>query len=310
MAETLKIGARGSPLSLAQTEGVARALAAAHPGLTLEIRPIKTSGDKILDAPLASIGGKGLFVKEIEEALLDETIDLAVHSAKDLPAKLPDGLELGAVPARADCRDVWVSRTPGGLKGLPPGARVGTSGPRRQAQILARRPDLRIAPIRGNLETRLQKVGAETEAVVVAAAGLFRLGLTPLGAQTMEPSEMLPAAGQGALALEIRVGDGRTAGLIRPLHHPPTALALAAERGFLDFLGGGCQVPAAALAVTDGAELKLEAIIAAPSGTLVLRGRRSAPAGSPPQAAALGRDLAAELLTRGGAEIIKELPIL
>ncbi|MDR3037975.1 MAG: hydroxymethylbilane synthase, partial [Candidatus Adiutrix sp.] len=248
MAETLKIGARGSPLSLAQTGLTAGEIAAGRPDLALEIIPIKTTGDKIQDKPLAQIGGKGLFVKEIDEALLAGTIDLAVHSAKDLPALLPDGLILGATPARADFRDVLVACGPGGLEHLPPGARVGTSGLRRRAQILARRPDLRIEPIRGNLGTRLQKVGPEIEAVIVAAAGLARLGLNPAQARPLEPAEMLPAAGQGVLALTIRQDDARTAEIIRPLHHRPTGLALAAERGFLEFLGGGCQLPVAALA--------------------------------------------------------------
>ncbi|GHV56552.1 porphobilinogen deaminase [Deltaproteobacteria bacterium] len=313
MAETLKIGARGSPLSLAQTGLVARALAAGRPGLALEIIPIKTTGDKILDAPLARIGGKGLFVKEIEEALLAGAIDLAVHSAKDLPARLPDGLLLGATPARADFRDVLVTREPGGLEKIPPGARVGTSGLRRQAQLLARRPDLRITPIRGNLGTRLQKVGPEVEAVIVAAAGLARLGLSPAQARPLDPEEMLPAVGQGALALEIRQDDARTAEIVRALHHRPTGLALAAERGFLGFLGGGCQLPVAALAqaVKDReaalGRLELTALIADPSGRRVLRGRRVGSAETPAQAANLGQSLAAELMAQGGAEILERL---
>ena len=306
LPETLKIGARGSPLSLAQTGLAARALEAGRPGLTVEIVPIKTTGDKILDAPLARIGGKGLFVKEIEEALLAGEIDLAVHSAKDLPAKLPPGLSLGATPARADFRDVLIG-APGGLDGLPQGGRVGTSGLRRQAQILARRPDLKIRPIRGNLETRLKKIGPEVEAVLVAAAGLDRLGLAPSQAVILSPEEMLPAVGQGVLALEIRQDDARMAELIRPLHHEPTGLALAAERGFLAFWGGGCQVPAAALAEAMDGRLALTALIACPDGRRVLRGRKTGPADlTPAGAAALGRDLAAQLAADGGAEIMRE----
>ena len=307
MAETLKIGARGSPLSLAQAGLMVRALMAARPGLTAEIVPIKTTGDKILDAPLAKIGGKGLFVKEIEEALLSGEIDLAVHSAKDLPAKLPDGLVLGATPARADFRDVLISAAPGGLAGLSPGARVGTSGLRRQAQLLARRPDLKISPIRGNLETRLKKTGTEVEAVLLAAAGLARLGLAPYQAVILSPEEMLPAVGQGVLALEIRKDDARMAELLRPLHHEPTGLALAAERGFLAFWGGGCQLPAAALAEVEDGRLNLRALIAYPDGRLILNGLKTGPAGlTMTESAALGSDLAAQLAANGGAEIMRE----
>ena len=309
MAETLRIGARGSPLSLAQTGLAAQAITAGRPGLTVEIVPIKTTGDKILDTPLARIGGKGLFVKEIEEALLAGDIDLAVHSAKDLPARLPEGLILGATPARADFRDVLVSAAPGGLPGLPAGARVGTSGLRRQAQLLARRPDLEIKPIRGNLETRLKKIGPEVEAVLLAAAGLDRLGLAPSQAVILSPEEMLPAVGQGVLALEIRRDDTRMAELLRPIHHEPTGLALAAERGFLDFWGGGCQLPAAALAELADDRLDLRALIADPDGRKVLKGRKTGPAArlSLLEAAELGRELAADLAAKGGAEIMREV---
>ena len=301
----LKIGARSSPLSQTQTGLVKDALLAFHPGLEAELVPIKTTGDIILDTPLSRIGGQGLFVKEIEEALLAGAIDMAVHSAKDLPSSLPGGLILGAVMNRADCRDVLVSGRSSGLDDLPRGARVGTSGLRRQAQLLARRPDLKIIPVRGNVGTRLAKVGPEAEAVILAAAGLDRLGLAPPGARRLEPAEMLPAAGQGVLALEIRQGDARLAELIRPLHHNPTGLTLAAERGFLEALGGGCQVPAAALARLEGDELRLEALIADPAGERIIRGRKAAPAAG--SAADLGRALAAELLARGGADILKAL---
>ena len=308
MTEILKIGARGSPLSLAQTARAAQALQAAHPGLNVEIVPIKTTGDRILDTPLAKIGGKGLFVKEIEEALLAGDIDMAVHSAKDLPAKLPEGLSLGATPARADFRDVLISSAPGGLEGLPAGARIGTSGLRRQAQLLARRPDLEIRPIRGNLETRLKKIGAEVEAVLLAAAGLQRLGLTPPQAVTLAPEEMLPAVGQGVLALEIRQDDARMAELLRLIHHEPTGLALAAERGFLAYWGGGCQLPAAALAEIENGRLGLRALIADPDGRRVIKGRKTCPASATQaEAGALGQYLAAELAADGGADIMREV---
>jgi hydroxymethylbilane synthase len=307
VAETLKIGARSSPLSQTQTGLVIQALTAARPGLEAELIPIKTAGDMILDAPLSRIGLQGVFVKEIEEALLAGEIDLAVHSAKDLPSRLPHGLVLGAVMARADYRDVLISDRPGGLLALPRGARVGTSGLRRQAQILARRPDIRIVPVRGNVGTRLGKVGSEVEAALLAAAGLDRLGLHPPSAERLDPADMLPAVGQGVLALEIRRDDARMAGLISSLHHRPTGLALAAERGFLEKLGGGCQLPAAALARPAEGGLLLEALIAEPSGAKVLRGRKTAPAGDQDAAADLGRALADELLGQGGADILKAL---
>ena len=310
MAETLKIGSRSSPLAQTQAGLAAEALLARRPGLAAELIPIKTTGDIIQDAPLSRIGGQGLFVKEIEEALLAGAIDLAVHSAKDLPSRLPEGLVLGAVMVRSDYRDVLVSGRPGGLDDLPLGARVGTSGLRRQAQLLARRPDLNIRPVRGNVGTRLEKVGPEVEAVLLAAAGLDRLGLAPPGARRLDSAEMLPAVGQGVLALEIRRDDARLAELIRPLHHPPTGLALAAERGFLEALGGGCQVPAAALARLGGGGLSLKALIAAPSGKRIIRGQKAAPATDPAAAADLGRALAAELLARGGADILKDLAVL
>jgi hydroxymethylbilane synthase len=307
LPETLKLGARSSPLSRIQTGSVIEALTAARPGLAAELIPIKTTGDLVPDTPLSRIGVQGIFVKEIEAALLSGAVDLAVHSAKDLPSRLPEGLVLGAVLARADCRDVLVSDRPGGLEGLPPGARVGTSGARRQAQLLARRPDLRLNPVRGNVGTRLEKVGRQVEAVLLAAAGLDRLGLAPPFARRLDPAEMLPAAGQGVLALEIRRDDARMAELVRPLHHPPTGLTLAAERGFLEALGGGCQVPAAALARIEGSELRLEALIAEPSGQRILRGRKTAPASEQNTAADLGRALAEELLAQGGADILKAL---
>jgi hydroxymethylbilane synthase len=302
---TIKIGARSSPLSQAQAGLVMAALSGA--GLEPARIPIKPTGDLVLDLPLSRIGRQGLFVKEIEEALLAGTIDLAVHSAKDLPCRLPEDLVLGAVLARADYRDVLVSDRPGGLEGLPAGARVGTSGLRRQAQLLARRPDLRIRPVRGNVGTRLQKIGVEVEAVLLAAAGLDRLGLAPARAVILPPEEMLPAVGQGVLALEIRRDDTRMAELLRPLHHGPTGLALAAERGFLAFWGGGCQLPAAALALAEDGRLDLRGLIADPEGRRILRERKTGPApATPDEAAALGRDLAALLAAGPGADIMRE----
>ncbi|MDR2945839.1 MAG: hydroxymethylbilane synthase [Candidatus Adiutrix sp.] len=303
----LKIGARGSPLSLAQTGLAARELEALNPGLATEIVAIKTTGDRRRDVALADIGGKGLFVKEIEEALLAGDIDLAVHSAKDLPAELPEGLGLGAVPERADCRDVLISRHGHSLAELPQGAKVGTSGLRRQAQLLAARPDLRIAPIRGNVGTRLEKIQAEFEATILAASGLKRLGVSPPGAVVLEPEVMLPAAGQGILALEVRLADKRVLDIIAPLTHRPTALALAAERGFLARLGTGCQLPVAALGVLAGGLMTLEGLIASLDGQKLVRGQKVQTLDSPEEAAALGRSLAEELLARGGEDIMKAL---
>ncbi|MDR0881430.1 MAG: hydroxymethylbilane synthase [Candidatus Adiutrix sp.] len=304
---SLKIGARGSPLSLAQTGLVAQALAAAHPGLVTEIIPIQTTGDRLAGASLAQIGGKGLFVKEIEEALLAGRIDLAVHSAKDLPAELPPGLALGAVPERADFRDVLITARPGGLAALPPGSRVGTSGLRRQAQLLAARPDLRIEPLRGNVATRLKKLAAGLGATLLAAAGLTRLGLWPDHAECLPAAIMLPAAGQGALALEIRALDQRLGPLLEPLNHLPSALALAAERGFLAALGSGCQLPVAALAQWQAGRLTLTALIASPDGGRVERGQKIGEIAAAGEAAACGQSLAAELLESGGREILREL---
>ncbi len=308
--EVLKIGARGSPLSLAQTGLVARALEEANPGLRTEILPIKTTGDKMLYASLSALGGKGLFVKEIEEALQAGEIDLAVHSAKDLPSELPDGLGLGAVPKRADFRDVLVGREMGGLTSLPKGARVGTSGLRRRSQLLAARPDLVIEPIRGNVDTRLKKVRDEYDATLLAAAGLARLGLEPDNAVWLPPEIMLPAAGQGTLALEIRLDDLRTAELTRPLSHRPTALALAAERGFLHRLGSGCQLPVAVLAQQVEQTMVLEGLIASLDGRRVVRAKKTVELDSTEAAANFGKLLATELLGRGGEEIMKELDLL
>ena len=297
-------------MSLAQTEMVARELAEGHPGLKTEIITIKTTGDKMRDVSLAKIGGKGLFVKEIEEALLAGDIDLAVHSAKDLPSELPEGLAVGAVPERADCRDVLISRTGCGLSDLPENARVGTSGLRRQAQLLAARPDLKIAPIRGNVGTRLKKLKTEFEATLLAAAGLNRLGVSPAGAVILDTGVMLPAAGQGILALEARVGDLKVMEIITPLTHPPTALALSAERGFLRRLGTGCQLPVAALANYVEGTMTLEGLIASTDGKKVIRDQKTVELDTPEAASNFGHLLATELLERGGQEIMRQCGLL
>lgn len=309
MIKLLKIGARGSPLSLAQTAQTARALEEAT-GFKTEIVPIKTTGDKMRDVSLAQIGGKGVFVKEIEEALLDGRVDLAVHSAKDLPAQLPEGLVLAATPERADFRDRLVTRAPGGLAALRPGALVGTSGLRRQAQLLAARPDLKIAPIRGNIESRLKKVESEVEATLLAAAGLARLALSPAFSEALEPEVMLPSPGQGVLALEARAGDEKVLAAAAAVTHRPTFLCLAAERGFLNRLGTGCQLPVAALARLDKGLMVLEGLIASLDGRVVIREKRSAAIDEAGPAADFGRALAADLLTKGGLEIMKEANLI
>ncbi|MBI5521229.1 MAG: hydroxymethylbilane synthase [Desulfarculus sp.] len=302
---TLTIATRGSQLALAQARWVAGRLAALHPGLTVELEIIKTTGDKILDVPLAQVGGKGLFVKEIEDALLMGRAGLAVHSMKDVPSDLPEGLILAAVSEREDVRDVLVGRRGGGLETLPQGGRVGTSSLRRQAQLLALRPDLFMVPVRGNVETRLKKLDTEgLDAVVLAAAGLNRLGLKDVPAHPLEPATMLPAVGQGALGLECRVDDAWVRALIAPLDHPPTAAAVAAERGFLARLEGGCQVPIAGHAVLDNGIVTLRGLVASLDGRRVVRGQGLAP---PHEARAMGAAVAEEVLERGGREILAQV---
>jgi hydroxymethylbilane synthase len=323
----LRIGARGSPLSLAQTGAVARALEAVNPGLRTEIVPIRTGGDDPGRAPLGDSGIKGLFVKEIEDALLEGAVDLAVHSAKDLPARLPQGLVLGAAPERASPFDALIG--PPSLGSLPRGARVGTSSLRRRAQLLALRPDLEIAPLRGNVDTRLGKVASgEFDATLLGASGLARLKGPGFPVNLADPSEILPAPGQGQLGLELREGDTAVSGFIAPLDHPPSAAALAAERGFMEALGAGCQTPAACWARFDADGLVAAALVCETDGSLVLReeagtgdvaappaggaggasgGPGAAPDASVPDAAlarALGRLLAERLLAKGAADIL------
>ena len=299
------IGTRGSRLALWQAEWIQARLGEIAPQLTVTLRTIKTSGDKILDVPLAKIGGKGLFVKEIEEALLGEDIDLAVHSMKDVPTVLPDGLAILCVPQREDPRDALISHSGRSLDQLPQGARVGTSSLRRQAQLLHHRRDLQISMLRGNLDTRLRKVReGEFDAIVVAAAGLRRMGWLDAVTEYLAPDVSLPAIGQGALGLEGRVGDSFVQDLVQSLNHPPTRTAVMAERALLDRLEGGCQVPIAAHATLKGDELSLEALIASVDGQCVIRSRLQGPASQGPE---LGRELAEQLLARGGAEILKTI---
>jgi hydroxymethylbilane synthase len=300
----LTIGTRGSALARWQAEWVKARLQAAHPTLDVSLAVIKTTGDKILDVPLAKVGGKGLFVKEIEDALLAGTVDLAVHSMKDVPTVLPDDLHVAAIPEREAPYDALVSRNGLTLAKLPAHAAIGTSSLRRQSQLLAYRHDFAITTLRGNLETRLRKVAeGAMDAVVLAAAGLRRLGWEARITEVLSPDVCLPAIGQGALAVECRRGDERVNALVRALEDPDTRVCVEAERALLARLEGGCQVPIAAHAVLDGARrLTLHGLIAGVRGERVLRDHIS---GAPGDGADLGRRLAERLLGLGGDEILR-----
>ncbi len=302
---TIKIGTRGSALALVQANWVKDKLSKQFPDLTIELEIIETKGDKILDVPLANVGGKGLFVKEIEEAVLDGRAHLAVHSIKDVPAEFPEGLGIVAVAEREDFRDVLVSRDGLKLDELPSGARIGTSSLRRRAQLLNRRPDLKIESIRGNVETRLSKIVTENlDGVILAAAGLNRLGLAHKITQHLEPGVMLPAIGQGALGLETRMDDKVVLVIISFLDHRDTAVCVKAERAFLERLEGGCHVPIAALGVLKKDRLQLTGLVADPDGRKCLRDRLEA---EPEEAEELGKSLAEELLDRGADKILSSI---
>jgi hydroxymethylbilane synthase len=284
----IRIGTRGSPLALVQARVVREALADAHPDLRgaddIQILPIKTTGDAVQDRKLMEIGGKGLFTKEIEEALLDGRIDCAVHSMKDMPTWLPHGLVIGAMLAREDARDALFAKAGTRIAELPRGATVGTASLRRQAQLLSLRPDLKIVPLRGNVETRLRKLAAgEADATLLAVAGLKRLGLLDKAAAIIDSDEILPAVGQGAIGIEIRADDLRLRALLAPLDHRATSLCVTAERACLAELDGSCHTPIAAYAefAADGRNLRLRSLIALPDGTAVRRDEREGPATDP-----------------------------
>lgn len=305
----IKLGTRKSPLALWQAEHVAAALSASEPGLTVELVKMSTSGDRILDAPLSRVGGKGLFVKEIEEALLQGEIDLAVHSLKDVPVDLPPGLTLAAFPRRADPHDGWISPF-GAVAELPRGARVGTSSLRRQCQLLAQRPDLEIVPVRGSVQTRLQKLDTENlSAVVLAAAGLDRLGLADRMKRRLTAEEMLPAVGQGILAIEIREDDHATRKRVATLHDADAHAAALTERAMLRALGGGCQVPVAGHAVREGGTWWLRGLVASPDGKTVVRADARAPARAEPELGTLGLGVAQQLVKRGGGDILRAMGV-
>ncbi len=305
MSQTLRIATRKSPLAVWQAEHVAATLRAFHRYLVVEIIGMTTKGDKILDAPLAKVGGKGLFVKELEQGLLDGTADIAVHSMKDVPVDFPVGLHLPVIMEREDPRDAFVSNQHASFDELPHGARVGTSSLRRQCQIVARRPDLVIEPLRGNVNTRLARLDrGEYDAIVLAAAGLMRLGFAERIRARMTTQDSLPAIGQGAIGIECREGDERVRALIEPLHHADTAARVRAERAMNARLHGGCQVPIAGHAELAGAELHLRGLVGTPDGGRVLRAERHGPSDA---AESIGADVAEDLLAQGAAEILAAL---
>lgn len=296
------VGTRGSALARQQTESFIAALKHRAPDLDLQVRVIKTAGDKDKTRPISEIGGLGIFTKEIENALLAREIDIAVHSLKDLPTDLADGLMITAVMEREDARDCLVSRHRVGLMQLPRGARVGTSSTRRTAQLLIQRPDLQIVPLRGNVDTRLRKARSEEyDAIVLAAAGVIRLGRANEITEYLSYDMILPDPGQGALAIEIRAADVSLAPLVAQINHSQTLAAVTAERAFLRALGGGCRMPIAAYAEMRGAVLHLRGLIGTDDGKRMIRGEH---AGNPRDAEQIGRALAEELLDRGGAEIM------
>ena len=297
----IRVGTRGSKLALAQTAIVVRELTNAHPGLEVETVAIKTTGDARPDVPFAAVGTKGMFVKEIEEALLGGDIDFAVHSMKDIPGELSTGLALAATPRRLDPRDALISPF-GKLASLPEGSRVGTSSLRRQAQLLMARPDIRVQELRGNLDTRLRKLDeGEYDAIVLACAGFERLGTADRIAERLPVEPFIPAPGQGVLALEIREKDDAIRTVLEPLNDAETSSAVEAERAFQAALGAGCTVPVGAHAIVDGEEIRFIAMIAVPDGADSVRLES---VGSIHSAAELGRGAAEELLQRGGQRLL------
>jgi hydroxymethylbilane synthase len=305
MSRSLRIGTRGSALAIQQTQIVVDAVHAAWPDLSVDVMHIRTTGDRIQDVPLAKIGDKGLFVKEIEEALLDGRIDWAVHSVKDLPSELPNGLSVGTLAARSDPRDALVARHGLNLATLPENAVIGTSSLRRRAQLLHWRPDLAIVPVRGNVDTRLRKLETDgLDGIVVAAAGLVRMGWEARISDIIPPEISLPAVGQGALGVEMRSDDEEAHTLFQPLTCTATQAAVTAERTFLACLQGGCQVPIAAWATVDDSRLCLRGMISDIDGLTLLQGERWGLVHAPEQ---VGTVLAEELLQRGGEAILRDI---
>lgn len=302
MSREIRIATRKSALALWQAEYVKAALERAHPGLRVSLVPMVSRGDKLLDAA-GKIGGKGLFVKELETALLENEADIAVHSMKDVPMDFPEGLGLYCICEREDPRDAFVSNTYDSLDALPPGSVVGTSSLRRQAQLLARRPDLNIHFLRGNVNTRLAKLDAgEYDAIILAAAGLIRLGFAERIRSSISVEDSLPAGGQGAVGIECRSADSEIHALLAPLHHTATALRVSAERALNKHLNGGCQVPIACYALLEGDQLWLRGLVGQPDGGLLLRAEARAAASA---ASELGVQVAEALLAQGADRILQ-----
>ncbi len=305
---SIVIGTRSSKLALWQADYVAERLRGEHPGLQVEKKLMTTKGDRILHAPLAKIGGKGLFTKELETAMLEGEIDIAVHSLKDMPTEVPEGLVISAVTERLDSGDALVSRKYTSLRELPPGAKVGTSSLRRRAQLLHVRPDLSIRELRGNVNTRLRKLDeGEFDAIVLAVAGLKRLGFAARIAEVLPREILLPAVGQGALAIEVREDDEEVRKLVDFLNHEDTVNCAKAERAFLARVEGGCQVPVGVYASAADGELVVEAVIASLDGKRLYRDKLKGLVG---EAVELGNTLAEKLLSDGGTDILRELGLL
>ncbi len=307
MPRTLTIATRESPLALWQAEHVRAALLEAHPGLDVQLLGVTSRGDQLLDAPLAKVGGKGLFVKELEEALLDGRADIAVHSMKDVPMEFPEGLALGVICAREDPSDAFVSNRFETMRALPAGSVVGTSSLRRECQLRERRPDLEVRFLRGNVNTRLRKLDdGEYDAIILASAGLIRLGFEARIAECIALEDSLPAGGQGAVGIELRADDAQTGGLLQPLHDVATASCVTAERAMNRRLEGGCQVPIAAYADYAGedGQLRLRGLVGRPDGSQVLRAEAHGVVSDPE---ALGVRVAEELLSLGAGAILAEV---
>ena len=305
MDKTLKIGTRGSKLALWQANWVKSSLEVKHPSLSIKLETIKTKGDKILDVPLSQVGGKGLFVKEIEEALLNGRIDLAVHSMKDMPGEIPKGLCIGAIPQREISQDVLISRNNKRLSKLDLGAKIGTSSLRRKSQLLHTRPDLVVLPLRGNLDTRLKKLETENlDAIILAAAGIKRLGLENRITEYLDENIMLPAVGQGALCIEVRQNDPLVEPIVATLEHPQTRTVILGERAFLNRLEGGCQVPIAAYGKIDKNIFALSGLVATIDGRTLIRETFSGPENSSEM---IGVKLAERLISMGAKTIMDNL---
>ena len=305
MKKEIRVGTRGSQLALWQANWVKSSIEERYAGTTVELVKIKTTGDKILDVPLAQVGGKGLFVKEIEEALLDGRVDLAVHSMKDVPTEFPEGLHLAYITEREDPRDIVISRNGTPLFDLPKGAKIGTASLRRQAQILKRRPDFEIVQLRGNLDTRIRKLTeTDMDAIILAGAGIKRLGWAEKITEYLEPEVMLPAIGQGALGIETRIDDKEINKLTAFFNHHVTSVAVRAERALLKRLEGGCQVPIAAYGTVDSGRLHLAGLVASTDGAQIITESLDGDEGA---AETVGIALAERLLDRGAGEILAEV---